>query len=394
MMRILRIITSADPRTGGPIEGALQVAAAWARAGHRQDLLTLDPPEERHLPDYPGRIVALGPPRGRGLCARYRYGAAMVPWLRAHAHEYDAIIVSGLWRYSARGAMRALADGPVPYFVIPHGMLDPWFRKRAAAKYCIKQLSWWWAEGPLLAGARAVLFTSEEERRRARGAFRPYRLTEAVIDYGTADIGAASAGEAAAQVAAFRALLPALNTREYLLFLGRLHPKKGCDLLVAAFAEVAARAPGLDLVLAGPDDAGFGAVLRTQVAAAGLADRVHFVGMLRGAAKAGALRSAAAFVLPSHQENFGIAVAEALAGGTPVLVSHEVAIWREVLAEGGGLAAPDTAAGTRDLLERFLSLPAEERQTMRQAARAAYERRFTIERAADSLLTTIERHLA
>jgi glycosyltransferase involved in cell wall biosynthesis len=388
--RVLRIITSADPRTGGPIEGARQVAAAWARAGHRQDLLTLDPPGEEHLPDYPGRIVALGPPRGRGPLARYRYGAAMVQWLSAHARDYDAVIVSGLWRYSARGAMRALAGGSIPYFVFPHGMLDPWFRRGAAMKHGVKQASWWWAEGPLLEGARAVLFTSEQERRRAHGAFRPYRITAEVVDYGTADIGG---GDAASDIAAFRTTVLRLGTRDFLLFLGRLHPKKGCDLLVDAFARVAAEDPELDLVFAGPDDAGFGAVLRAQVAAAGLAGRVHFTGMLAGREKAGALRAARAFVLPSHQENFGIAVAEALACGTPVLISHEVAIWREVVADGAGIAAPDTLAGTYDLLRRFLALDAIERAALRSRARAAYDRRFTIERAATSLMTTIERHL-
>ena len=143
MTKVLRIITSADPRTGGPIEGARRVGEIWARQGHRQDMLTLDPPGERHLTDYPGRIVPVGPPRGRGPRDRYRYSAAMIPWLAAHARDYDAVIVSGLWRYAARGAMIALAGGATPYFVFPHGMLDPWFRQDARLKHLGKQLSWW-----------------------------------------------------------------------------------------------------------------------------------------------------------------------------------------------------------------------------------------------------------
>ncbi|MDF2604942.1 glycosyltransferase [Sphingomonas sp.] len=106
MTRVLRIITSADPRAGGPIEGARRLGEVWARQGHRQDLLTLDPPDEFHLPDYPGAIVPLGPPRGRDPRQLYRYSPAMVPWLQRHARGYDAVIVSGLWRYGARGAAR------------------------------------------------------------------------------------------------------------------------------------------------------------------------------------------------------------------------------------------------------------------------------------------------
>jgi glycosyltransferase involved in cell wall biosynthesis len=387
--RILRIITSADPQTGGPIEGTRRVGEIWARQGHRQDMLTLDPPDERHLADYPGRIIAVGPPRGGGPRQRYRYSAAMVPWLRAHAGDYDAVIVSGLWRYAARGAAQALAGGPLPYVVFPHGMLDPWFRRTAPVKHLAKQASWWWAEGRLLAHARAVLFTSEEERRRAEGAFRPWRVRGDVVNYGAADVS----GDSLAQIAAFRALLPALGDRPFLLFLGRIHPKKGCNLLLDAFAGIAADHPSVDLVVAGPDQVGMAASLRAAAARAGIASRVHFRGMLAGPAKTGALRAAAAFVLPSHQENFGIAVVEALAAGTPVLVSDQVAIWRELLADRAGLVAPDTLAGTTELLTRFLALSPGDRTTMGLCARASFVARFHIERAADSLRLRIEREI-
>ncbi|MCD2316814.1 glycosyltransferase [Sphingomonas sp. IC-11] len=389
MTRILRIITSADPRTGGPIEGARRIGEIWASQGHRQDMLTLDPPEECYLPDYSGTIIGLGAPRGRGLLSRYRYSPAMVPWLREHAARYDAVIVSGLWRYAARGARIALAGGATPYFVFPHGMLDPWFRRDAPLKHLGKQASWWWAEGPLLKGARAVLFTSEEERVRAEGAFRPYRLRGDVVNYGTADLS----GDSAADVVAFRRLLPALGDRPFLLFLGRIHPKKGCDLLVHAFGSIADREPALDLVIAGPDEVGLVAGLRTAAQRAGLGARVHFPGMLSGSAKAGALRAASAFVLPSHQENFGIALAEALAAGTPVLVSDQVAIWREVVADGAGLVAADTLGGTRELLTHFADCCPEQRLAMRRNARACFVDRFHIQRAADSLRLLIEREI-
>ena len=406
MTRILRIINSADPREGGPIEGARRLGEIWARQGHRQDMLTLDPPDELHLPDYPGQIVPLGPPRGRGLRQRYRYAPAMVPWLRRHAGDYDAVIVSGLWRYAARGAAKALAGSPVPYFVFPHGMLDPWFRQTMPLKHLGKQVSWWWAEGPLLAGAKAVLFTSEEERRRAENAFRPWRVNAAVAPYGASDIdpglsgdpagdGAGAAlGDAGAQIEAFRRLLPALGQRPFLLFLGRIHPKKGCDLLLQAFATIAQDDRGTDLVIAGPDQVGLVATLRELASRRGVADRVHFPGMLSGAAKAGALRGASAFVLPSHQENFGIAVAEALAAGTPVLVSDRVAIWREILADGAGMVAPATAADTAAMLARFGALPVRQRALMGRRARHCFTTRFRIDEAADHLLRLIEQHRA
>jgi glycosyltransferase involved in cell wall biosynthesis len=385
-MRILRLITSADPRGGGPIEGARRVGEVWAKQGHQQDLLTLDPPEEDHLFDYAGNIFNIGPPRGRGLLSKYRYSAAMVPWLKAHSAEYDAIIISGLWRYLTRGALKGLAESPTPYFVFTHGMLDPWFKEGARLKHWGKQLSWLWSEGRLLADARAVLFTSQEEKRLAEGAFWPYRVRAEVVSYGTNDVS----GSSADQIKVFRTLVPALGERRFLLFLSRIHHKKGCDLLVEAFAGLARQDPELDLVIAGPDQEGLVDKLRALGTRLGVVERLHFPGMLSGEAKTGAFRAAEAFVLPSHQENFGIVVAEALACGTPVLLSNKVNIWREIVSDNAGFVAADTLQGTSELLNRFASLEENEQTRLRKNARSAFEARFRIEEAAAHLLRVLQ----
>ncbi len=111
--------------------------------------------------------------------------------------------------------------------------------------------------------------------------------------------------------------------------------------------------------------------------------------MLQGELKWGALLAAEAFILPSHQENFGIAVAEALAVGTPVLISDKVNIWREIEADNAGLVAPDTLDGTVSLLERWLALSADARQQMGERARACFTARFEIRRATENLLAVI-----
>jgi glycosyltransferase involved in cell wall biosynthesis len=384
------MIDSADLTGGGPIEGCRRYAEAWARQGHRQDLLTLDPPGAPGLSDYPGEIFQLGPRRSRSPLARYGYSSQVVPWLRAHAREYDAVIVDGLWRYQTRAAWRALAGGPTPYFVFPHGMLDPWFRKVQPVKIWGKQLSWWWAEGPLLRDAAAVLFTTDEERIASHDAFWPYRAKAVTAGFGTADV----AGDPAAQVAAFRDTVPALGSRRFLLFLSRIHQKKGCDLLIEAFATIAAENPCLDLVVAGPDQVGLAAALKAQALRLGVGGRVHFPGMLTGDAKFGAFRAAEAFALTSHQENFGIVVAEAMACGTPVLISNRVNIWREVEADGAGLVEPDTVAGAKALLGRFAAMTPENRAAMGARARACFLDRFQIDRAASNLMALIESRIA
>jgi len=313
----------------------------------------------------------------------------MIPWLKANAANYDAVIVSGLWRYMARGAAKALAGTATPYFVYTHGMLDPWFRETYPFKHWGKQLSWLVAEGPLLRHARNVLFTTEEEQPLSQNAFWPYQVQGVVVGYGTADV----AGEAGAQRAAFRRTMSALGDRRFLLFLSCIHLKKGCDLLIEAFATIAASEPDLDLVLAGPDQVGIGPSLRTQAERLGIGARVHFPGMLDGDVKIGAFRAAEAFVLTSHQENFGVVVAEAMACGTPVLISDKVNIWREVVADGAGLVAPDTVEGATDLLARFVAMRASERRAMGERARSSFVSRFDVESVARTLMKLIEQRI-
>lgn len=399
-MNILHVIASVDPRDGGPIQGIVDQAEVLARADNpggpvRTAIASLDPPEAEWIAACRVPTFALGAsgrdvrrPSIRGnLLRRYRYAPGFVPWLKAHAADYDAVVVNGLWNYSAFAAARVLSGGAVPYFVFPHGMMDPWFRRAYPLKHALKQGLWLAGEGRLIAGAEAVLFTSEEERRQARGVFRGYGgYREHVVGYGTTEPPPATPR----QTAAFHAAVPAVAGRRFLLFLSRLHPKKGCDLLLDAFVSTACARADIDLVVAGPDHAGLKVRLQARAEALGIAGRVHWPGMLTGDTKWGAFRAADAFVLPSHQENFGIVVAEAMACGTPVLISDKVNVWREVEASGGGLIGADTAAGVADVLGRWLALDDRAKTQMRQSARAGFAAHFDMVKAARELMRVIE----
>jgi glycosyltransferase involved in cell wall biosynthesis len=349
--------------------------------GHDPEVLTLDDPSAPHVPDYPLPVRAIGPSLGR-----YGYNGRLTGWLRQNAIRFDAVIVHGLWQYHGLGAWRALHGLPVPYYVFPHGMLDPWFKANYPLKHLKKYLYWHWADYRLLRDARAVLFTCEEERRLARQSFLAYRAREVVVDYGTSS----PPGEASQLRERFLCEHPRLRGKPLLLFLGRIHEKKGCDLLIEAFARVAASNDSLHLVIAGPDQTGLERELRTLALRSGIGERIEFPGMLRGDLKWGAFFASDVFVLPSHQENFGIAVAEALGCGLPVLISDKVNTWREIEADGAGFVAPDTAGGTERNLQRWLALTESEKAAMRERARQSFDRRFTAEATARSLLRAIQ----
>jgi len=381
-MKILRSIHSVNPALGGPIESVKQSSAVLTRRGHDVEIISLDAPTDPWVRDCPVPVHALGPGRGN-----YGYAPRFSRWIWERNAKYGAIIVQGLWQYSSFGVRQALRGSHTPYFVFPHGMLDPWFKRTYPLKHLKKLLYWSWAEYRVLRDAAAVLFTSEEERRLARESFSLYQCKEVVVNYGTA---APEIDPSAAREDFFESF-PQLRGRRFLLFLGRLHEKKGCELLIEAFAASRKSAPAdraLDLVIAGPcaDEEYQERLRRMALGESG----IIFTGMLSGGRKWGALSGADAFILPSHQENFGIAVAEALACGTPVLISNKVNIWREIDAGGAGYVEDDDLAGTLRLIERWLATAPDVRAGMKDQARECFARHFEINRATDSLLKVLE----
>jgi glycosyltransferase involved in cell wall biosynthesis len=379
-MKILHLLSTADPRAGGPTEGVLQSGLSMQAMGHEVEVVSLDAPDARYVAEFGLPLHALGPSRGfYGLCP------ALVPWLTRHAARFDAVIVNGLWQYHSFGAWKALRGGGVPYYVFPHGMLDPWFKRTYPLKHLKKCLYWPWAEYRVLRDARRVLFTCEEERLLARKSFRLYRANEQVVAFGTRP----PPDDSSALRAAFLAKFPQLANRRTILYLGRIHEKKGCDLLLKAFARVRDIDANAQLVMAGPDDGEYAVQMRALARELDLESRVTWTGMLTGELKWGAFRTSDAFALPSHQENFGIAVAEALGSGLPVLISDKVNIWREVKADGAGIVTTDTVGGTVEALSMWLTMDDAARRTMRQQALDTFTQRFHVDAMSKDLLRVL-----
>lgn len=382
-MKLLHVLPSVDPRAGGPVEGVKQMGTMLQSMGHVVEIACLDSPEADWLRNFPLRVHAMGPAKGF-----YGYTPRLVPWLRANAPAFDAVVVDGLWQYNGLGSWRALRRGPTPYFVFTHGMLGPWFKRTFPLKHLKKWLYWPWADYRLLRDATSVLFTCEEERRQARRSFWLYRCKETVVPFGTR----LPPQNADALRELFLSRHPALRGKRIVLFLGRIHEVKGCDLLVQAFCELAPAHPDLHLVLVGADVDHLTPSFLAQAQAAGLQDQVSWLGMLSGDEKWGAFHACDAFALPSHHENFGIAVAEAMGCAKPVLISNQVNIWREIEAGGGGLVADDTLEGTRENLRRWLALTPEASRAMGAKAHATFLERFTAEAMATAMVDIVQQH--
>jgi glycosyltransferase involved in cell wall biosynthesis len=373
------MVRTLDPATGGVVRAVQLLSEGLIRAGHEVQIVTLDAPESKWL----SRSRLPGKALGHGRHG-YGYSRELLPWLRAEGGHFDRVIVHGIWQYQSFAAWRRYAGSQIPYYVFPHGMLDPWFKRTYPLKHLKKWLYWPWADYRVLRDATAVIFTSEEERRTARKSFWLYRCREKVSTLGVEARDQVGSGEI------FLEKYPALRGWRFLLFLGRLHPKKGCDLLIDALARRRDSTEALRLVLAGPDQIRWEKELRMRVESAGLGESVIFTGMLEGAMKSAALQAADAFILPSHQENFGLSVVEALAAGLPVLISNRINIWREIEAANAGYIEPDDLLGTARLIERWSNTAPDIRSTMRENAQQCFARHFEINRAVDSLLKVLE----
>jgi glycosyltransferase involved in cell wall biosynthesis len=381
-MKLLHMMGSADPKTGGPIENIRQMAAIYSARKIETEIVTLDPPDAPYLKDFPLKIRTLR----ATYAGNYGYSPQLVPWLRENRQRYDCVIVNGIWQYHSYACWLALRKTDTPYVVFTHGMLDPWFKRRYPLKHLKKWLYWPWADYRVLRDAKIVLFTSEEERTLAAKSFWLYGVNPAVVGYGTRvpnlDLKALRDG--------FFAQYPGLRGKRLAVFVGRIHPKKGCDLLIEAFHRTLARDPDWHLLMVGPDQVGWQADLEQRSQSLEIKDRITWAGMLRDERKWQALAASEVFVLPSHQENFGIVVAEALACGLPVLISNKVNIWREIKNENAGMVADDTLNGTANLLEAWNRLGAAERSAIKANCRRCFDRYFDLDRNASRFFELIE----
>lgn len=381
-----------DPLTGGPCQGIRNSIAALTKLDVYNEVVCLDAPNAAYLGTDPFPIHTLGPGK-----SPWRYSAKLLPWLLEQLPKFDVLIVHGLWlypSYAARLARQKLEQQRVNrpglkiprLFIMPHGMLDPWFQEAETRRLKAIRNWFYWKliEHKVVRDADGLLFTSETELQMARLPFRPYQPKQEVnVGYGIQEPPAYTPS----MKEAFREHYPDLDKTPYLLFIGRIHEKKGVDLLLKAYATLLEQQPQNDfpnVVIAGPgSDTPFGVKLRQFVAETpALQQRVFFTGMLTGLAKWGAFYGCEAFSLPSHQENFGIAVAEAMACKKPVLISNQVNIWREIESSKAAFVDENTLTGTQRLLQQWVMLPQSDKIVMGEMAKETFQKYFAVKPAA------------
>ncbi|MFA6087898.1 glycosyltransferase [Mucilaginibacter sp.] len=400
-MKLLHIIATMNPASGGPCQGIRNSNPEIVRYGVSREVVSLDDPKASFLGSDDFIIHALGPAIGP-----WHYAPRLRSWLLANLSRFDAVVINGLWiypSYAGWGAIQTIKKQAkynqnihVPkVFVMPHGMLDPYFQNAPDRKLKAIRNWFYWKliENKVVDDADGILFTCETELLLARKSFQPYHPKKEInVGYGIIPppVYTAEMGEK------FLAQCPQVKDKPYLLFLSRIHKKKGIGLLIKAYANIIDKALAEKrdypkLVIAGPGlNSSYGEkMIRLSASFPQLKDNIFFTGMLTGDYKWGALYGCDAFVLPSHQENFGIAIVEAMACKKSVLISHQINIWKEIEAGGGGIIAADTLEGTQEMLDKWISLSAKEQKEIGEHALETYQKRFHIGPASIAFINSI-----
>ncbi len=357
--RSLHVVASLDPRSGGPARSVLALCDALNAAGAPAEVATVAAEGEPLMPPAvaPRHVFPLGWP------GKLRRSLELQAFLDAELGRFDLVHLHGLWQWPTFAARRAAQAAGLPWVVSPRGMLEPWsLTQRTWAKRAA--LATW--EGGTLRRAALLHATSEAEAAQfhSLGLRNPVAILPNLVEVPPVSRDAGG------------------DDHRGVLFLSRLHPKKGVEPLVRVWARVAPDFPGWSLRVHGPDPDGLGARLRGIAHGLGLREPSFHLGPeVDGEAKEAVFRQASLFVLPTQSENFGNTVAEALARGLPVITTTG-APWEGLTREGCGWWIPAEEAALEAALREALALPPSSRRAMGEKGRAWMARDFGADRVA------------
>ena len=356
MPRVLHVLPSLSPETGGPAKSVIQLTKMIAEVGNDVSLFTTIWPRHGVLDSscsggqWAGKNVKITifPAVPAPLNVRLPHSPSLVKAVRNHGYEFDMIFVHSLWNPLATFAMRSLRLSKLNYCIMPHGMLDPVVLRRNRWKKLPWCLFW---ERANIERALLVVFNTSAEEEKARQS--RWHLDQTFILPHTIEL---SNWKALPPRQEFEAHFPEARLREVILFVGRINWVKNLDKLVDALRIVIQKHPAAMLVCVGPDSDGHRAKIERYVQERSLETHILFTGLLEGQKLKAAYARGDVLALVSQKENFGLAVAEALACGLPVVVSDGVDVARDWPSAGPVrrvAPTPEQIAGALvELLER------------------------------------------
>jgi glycosyltransferase involved in cell wall biosynthesis len=386
-MKILHVVPAIGSIYGGPSISVLSLANALGQLGIEVDIITTNVNGEEIL-DVPLRTWLQGEHYRIQYfpcwyLKDYKISSAMSGWLSQHIRDYDLVNTHAIFSYSIFPAYRACQRHNVPYVMHPHGMLENWALNYKSWK---KTPYYHLIEKPAITQASAIRVLAQSEADSLQQLNLGTPLARVPNGIWQSDFIQMPDRQE------FDRAFPKTNGKTLILFLGRIDPKKGLDLLASAFAQVRQQFPNAHLVLAGPDNIGFQPTAESYFAEVGCLDAVTFTGILTGNLKYSALAAATIYTAPSYSEGFSMSVLEGMAAGLPCVITTGCNFPESATANAAHLVAIDAEAIAKALI--YCLRDPDAAQAMGQRARKFVFEQYSWEAIGKQMLNVYQEIIA
>jgi glycosyltransferase involved in cell wall biosynthesis len=363
-VKILHLIRTLDPSYGGPVFGLIAVASKMIEQGHDVDVATLD---KQTYSTYKFNVIQF-----KKTFLNYGFNLDFFIWLKKNHTKYDLIFVNGVWQFHS---LAIALVGRKKYFLFTHGMLDPWFQEKYIFKHIKKYIYWLFFERLTLKNSIAVLFISKDEQKLATKSFPFHHYKSKVIGFGLPEIKKPIYKDF--KNSSFYNKIT--KRKKLLLHIGRIDHKKGTDILLEIFKKYPELKKDFVLIIGGYDHNSWARKLFNEYCEIIDNKNIFWLGPISNNERSLLLHMADFFVLPSHSENFGLVIPEALSVGLPVLISNKVNIYETILKYNAGFVFNDNTSSFYLGIKKLLSLDQSEIRSLNVSAKKCFYQEYNLD---------------
>ena len=380
--KILRIISTLNPRAGGPQAGLINSSNELCKAGFLVDILTSDKENFHKNKSNKFNIIKL-----RINNVSYNFSFKIIQWLFNNKDKYDFFIIDGIWEFNSLIARIILKKN---YYVFTHGEIDPYFSENSFKKIK-KQIYWYLIEKKNLLRSNGILITGKSEYKMIKNTFVDTKGIK-IHDIGYPAFIKKINTKKINYKKIFLKEFPKLKNKKYILFIGRIHHKKGCDLLLDAILKVKNLKNFYFLII------GFQhklnnyekSILNKINQNKKLKYRVIVSKFVNEGLKIASFKFSQATILPSRGENFGVVVTESLSLGKIPLITNKVGIYHEIKKFNAGIICRDNIASISNIIENFLNLKKEKKKIIEKNCLYCFNKVFNISQDKNKLIQLLK----
>lgn len=382
-IKILRIIPTLDSNYGGPVKTTIDTSILLQKKGMKVDILTCDDEKKIFFKSNKIKIINKGP----SLLGMYCFNIKLFLWLKKNEKNYDTFIVHGVWTFLTLMARLLIKK---KYYIYLHGQLDPFFSENFIKKIK-KQFYWFLFERTNLLNAKSILLTSKGEYKSLKKTFvNTKNLKKKVIQYG---ITKTSHNKKNLSVK-FYNKFKKLKGKNFYLFLGRYHEKKGCEIIIESIRKLKDNFKDM-VLMAGPlTNSNYENKIIKLIKKYKLEKKIIISNALYADLKWGALQESKAMLLPSHGENFGVSLVESLSCGKPVLTTNKVNISHDITKHKAGYISNNNINSFYNIFKKFIFLDKKSINRMSNNAVRCFDSNFNLKSNKNSLFNLIKNNFS